>query len=149
MIVTIPDDAVYQAVQYAMSKNVPVIVFNSGLRYAQQLGLTRVMQDDYEAGRMLALELYNRHYSQPLCVHVSTQNDLDLPVINYRIEGITSVFNSTPTLMRAYKNDNRDEAIQKIRQALQSNQYDSIIAMGGAVSNKAFKNKNHVVHHHD
>lgn len=136
LIVTIPDEAVYQAVEHAMSKNVPVIVFNSGLQYAQQLGLTRVMQDDVEAGHMLARALYNRNYTRPLCVHISSQNDLDQPVIDNRVQGITSVFGSTPTMMTVYKNDNQQQALNTIRQSLMSNEFDSIIAMGGTVSKR-------------
>lgn len=139
LIVTIPDEAVYQAVEHAMSKNVPVIVFNSGLQYAQQLGLTRVMQDDVEAGNMLARALHNRNYSRPLCIHISSQNDLDQPVIDNRVQGITSVFGATPTMMTVYKNDNQQQAINTIRQSLKSNEFDSVIAMGGTVSEKERK----------
>ncbi|KAI7874924.1 hypothetical protein K492DRAFT_211261 [Lichtheimia hyalospora FSU 10163] len=131
LIVTIPDEAVYRAVQHAMSKNVPVIVFNSGLEYAQKLGLTRVMQDDFEAGHMLMSALYERNYSRPLCLHVSSQHDLDKPIIDLRIQGITSIIGTTPNLTTVQSNDNPDAAIKTIRESLQNNEFDSIIALGG------------------
>lgn len=119
-----------------MSKNVPVIVFNSGLDYARKLGLTRVLQDDVEAGNLLGKELYNAKFSRPLAVQLSS---LDDGTSERRRLGIQQAIGQAPGLLKIFEASNVTAVstpAQFVRDAFLSNPvaYDSIISLGGSVS---------------
>ncbi|CEP15224.1 hypothetical protein [Parasitella parasitica] len=77
IIVSIPNQDVLDAVRYAMSHNIPVIVYNAGLVYAEQLGLTRIMLHNYETGQFVGQELVKRDAvgSEPELMAISDFND--------------------------------------------------------------------------
>ncbi|EPB87482.1 RGC/RGC protein kinase [Mucor circinelloides 1006PhL] len=134
IIASIPNDNVFEAIQYAVSKNVPVIVFNSGLDYARKLGLTRVLQDDVEAGNLLGKELYNAKFSRPLAVQLSS---LDDGTSERRRLGIQQAIGQAPGLLKIFEASNVTAVstpAQFVRDAFLSNPvaYDSIISLGGS-----------------
>ncbi|KAI8391178.1 uncharacterized protein BYT42DRAFT_602084 [Radiomyces spectabilis] len=132
LIVTIPNDDVFEAVEYALRKNVPVIVFNTGLEYAQRLGLTRVLQDDAEAGQKLASELVRRGYNRPLVIRLAT---LDQKTFESRMNGIRAVMRSEPDVLSLPLFNNTLQPIMQIKQAVSSNNtYDSVVSLGGSVA---------------
>ncbi|KAI8644223.1 hypothetical protein BD408DRAFT_401184 [Parasitella parasitica] len=135
IITSIPNDSVFQAVEYAVAKNIPVIVFNTGLDYARQLGLTRVLQDDVEAGNMLGEELYNANFSKPLAVQLSSLDDY---TSKRRRLGIEQAIGYSPTVLKIYEASNMsavNRPVQLVRDAFLSNAgaYDSIISLGGSL----------------
>lgn len=77
IILTIPNDQVFEATQYALEHDIPVLVFNTGLDYAKRLGLTRVLQDDQEAATMLGQELRQRGYERPLVIQLGDHQQLE------------------------------------------------------------------------
>lgn len=134
IIASIPNDLVFEAIQYAHSKHVPVIVFNSGLDYAKNLGLARVMQDDFEAGLLLGQQIQLQNFSRPLAVHLS---NMGKNTVNLRINGIQKailgneigVLNLTETLTNSTFTPTR-----LITDKFKNGYYDSIISLGGSVS---------------
>ncbi|KAL9558812.1 hypothetical protein MBANPS3_000712 [Mucor bainieri] len=134
IIASIPNESVFKAIQYAISKHVPVIVFNAGLDYALQLGLTRVLQDDVEAGNLLGEELYNAKFSRPLAVQLSS---LDSGTSERRRLGIQQAIGRAPALLEIYQDANITAVstpAQFVRDAFLSNPgaYDSIVSLGGS-----------------
>lgn len=111
-------------------------MFNAGLDYALQLGLTRVLQDDVEAGNLLGEQLYNAHFSKPLAVQLSS---LDNGTSERRRWGIQQAIGHAPALLNIYQDSNVTAAstpAQFVRDAFLSNPgaYDSIVSLGGSVS---------------
>ncbi|KAG2235247.1 hypothetical protein INT48_004714 [Thamnidium elegans] len=133
IIASIPNNLVFEAIQYANSKRVPIIVFNSGLEYAKSLGLARVMQDDVEAGLLIGQSIENVNFSRPLVVHLS---NMDHKTINLRINGIQKamlgkklgVLNITETLTNS-----TFTPVQLISDTFKNGLYDSIISLGGSM----------------
>lgn len=110
-------------------------MFNSGLDYAKKLGLTRVLQDDIEAGIMLGQELYNANFSKPLTVQLSS---LDDDTSKRRRLGIQQAIGHEPELLKISEVSNvsaTNTPAQFVRDAFLSNPgaYDSIISLGGSV----------------
>ncbi|KAI8997001.1 hypothetical protein BDB01DRAFT_13819 [Pilobolus umbonatus] len=133
IITSIVSDEVYEAVQYALKRKIPVIVFNSGSEYAQSLGLTRVLQDNYEAGVMIGTELSKRNILQPLIVQMDS---LDKMTAENRIRGIKSAINSSPTILKLSEPFN-NSSITMTKMItdhfyLNANMFDSIISLGGS-----------------
>lgn len=110
-------------------------MFNSGLDYARKLGLTRVLQDDIEAGNMLGEELYKANFSKPLTVQLSS---LDDDTSERRRLGIQQAIGHDPALLKVFEASNvsaMNTPVQFVRDAFLSNPgaYDSIISLGGSV----------------
>lgn len=124
----------YDAVKYALNKAVPVIVFNAGLDYATSLGLTRVLQNDIEAGIELGQELSKRNYSRPLVVQIAS---FDQRASDRRIIGLQKSLGAVPDILKiSERRNNTVTPEQHVRETFLSKQqqYDSVISIGGAVS---------------
>lgn len=134
IICSIPNDLTYEAVQYAIEKKVPVIVFNSGLKYANMLGLTSVLQNNYEAGLMLGENMVKANASKPLAVKLSTMED---SMNSLRLKGIIqSMLGVVPAILEIPDSlaNGSSAPNQNIIDTFISGDYDSIISMGGSVS---------------
>lgn len=135
IICSIPNDLTYEAVRYAIEKKVPVIVFNSGLKYANMLGLTSVLQNNYEAGIMLGENIVKANGSKPLAVKLASMEDA---MISSRLQGIIqALLGVVPEILEIPDTLANDTFApnQKIIDTFISGDYDSIISMGGSVSN--------------
>lgn len=131
IILTIPNDEVYEGAQYALDHNIPVLVFNTGLDYARKLGLTRILQDDHEAGTMLGRELRSRGYSKPLVIQLTA---LDNKAFATRLESFTNAVQSRPTLLELQEYNNTAQPMIKVRDTFLTNgTFDSIVSLGGSV----------------
>lgn len=129
---TIPNDEVFEAAKYALEKNIPVMVFNTGLNYARELGLSRVLQEDDEAVSLLAHELKDRGYSKPLVLQLA---DLDDRAFEARFASLRSVFGEAPVLLPLIDYNNTAQPMVRVRDTFLSNKtFDCIISLGGSVS---------------
>ncbi|KAG0191348.1 hypothetical protein DFQ28_000361 [Apophysomyces sp. BC1034] len=132
IILTIPNDGLLGAIHYALQKNVPIIVFNTGLEYAQQLGLTRVLQDDEEAGLILGQELKRRGYSRPLAVQFP---GLDDSSCRQRLMGIRRVIQNDPFVLSLSDYGTFAQPVAEIRNYFIANSsFDSLISLGGSIT---------------
>jgi DNA-binding LacI/PurR family transcriptional regulator len=114
-----------------MSKNIPVIVFNAGLEYAEQLGLTRVLMKNRETGSYVGNELLRRGFKYPLIIQTSHFKDTSF---NNRYQGITDALGYRPSLFNIEDYNNTARSIAQVRDLyLNSTQYDSIVSLGGVV----------------
>lgn len=119
------------AVQYAMSNNIPVIVYNTGLVYAKQLGLTRVMLENYETGKFVGEELLKRGYSKPLILQISNIQDISF---SSRYDGVSETLGFKPELMAISDSNDTQKAIAQLENYLQGHDtFDSVISLGGSV----------------
>lgn len=110
----------------------PVIVFNSGLEFAAEIGLNRVLQNDTEAGMILGQELRLRNYSNPLAVQLTSS--IDNVVYNLRMNGISDALGVEGIQRLALWNyNNTNQAIEQVESALLEGNYDSVISLGGTV----------------
>ncbi|KAI9470490.1 MAG: periplasmic binding protein domain-containing protein [Benjaminiella poitrasii] len=131
IIVTIPNAEIVEAIEYAMSKNIPVLVFNAGRIHAQKLGLTRVLQNNQQTGQFIARELHRRGYGRPLVVQISSFDDT---TFDGRYIGISQVLGFTPQLLAATDYNNTKQSVAQVTAHLKENQdFDSIISLGGSV----------------
>lgn len=122
------------AIQYALDKKVPVIVFNSGLEYAKTLGLTRVLQDDMEAGLMIGENLAHGNFTRPLAVQLDS---FDKRASEYRRLGIQNAIGRKPVLLDLVESGNPSTTLDRLVRDvfLQSpGAFDSIVSLGGSVS---------------
>lgn len=122
------------AIQYALDKQVPVIVFNSGLEYAKTLGLTRVLQDDMEAGMMIGENLSHGNFTRPLAVQIAS---FDERVSEHRRLGIQNALGNKPELLDLVESTNGSTTLDKVVQDLflqSPGKFDSIVSLGGSVS---------------
>ncbi|KAI8092857.1 uncharacterized protein BX664DRAFT_96027 [Halteromyces radiatus] len=129
IILSIPDNTVFEAAQYALERNVPMLVFNVGQDYASQLGLTRVLQDNIKGGEMLGKELFQRGYTRPLVIQFSQANDT---ACKERVTGIQSVmidWTSSPVI---FKDNSTLNPASEITRLFNQGDYDSIISLSGA-----------------
>ncbi|ORZ20482.1 hypothetical protein BCR42DRAFT_434868 [Absidia repens] len=130
IILSIPDNTVFEAAQYALERHVPMIVFNVGQDYASQLGLTRVLQDDKKGGELLGQELQQRGYANPLIVQFAQSNDT---ACQDRIEGLQSVMTDTHhTPVMLHDNNSTLSPSAEIIRIYQEGDYDSIVSLSGA-----------------
>jgi ABC-type sugar transport system substrate-binding protein len=116
-----------------MEKKIPVIVFNSGLKYANRLGLTSVLQNNFDAGIMLGQNMVNANVSKPLAVKLSTMEDV---VGELRIKGIIqSMMGVVPGILEISDNASISSytPIRSIIETYLTGGYDSIISLGGSV----------------
>ncbi|KAI9245683.1 hypothetical protein BDA99DRAFT_543582 [Phascolomyces articulosus] len=131
IILTIPNDEIFEATQYALDNNIPVLVFNTGLQYAKRLGLTRILQDDHEAATMLGRELQRRGFSKPLVIHLE---GLDNQTFENRFAGLRDAIDNEPTLLNLHDYNNTAQPLIKVRDTFLSNgSYDSIVSLGGSI----------------
>ncbi|KAF7727728.1 hypothetical protein EC973_007187 [Apophysomyces ossiformis] len=133
IILTIPDDGgLLDAIHYALAKNVPIIVFNTGLDYAKALGLTRVLQDDEEAGLMLGQELRRRGYTRPLAVQFP---GLDNASCQLRLSGIRRVIQNEPSVLSLSDYGTFAQPVAEIRDYFLANSsFDSLVSLGGSIT---------------
>lgn len=131
IILSIPDNTVFEAAQYARERQVPMIVFNVGQEYASQLGLTRVLQDDQKGGEILGQALSQRGYARPLIVQFAQSNDT---ACKDRVAGLhrTMAVASKPIMLQ--DNNSTVNPANEITRMYQQGDYDSIISLSGAVS---------------
>ncbi|KAI8335894.1 hypothetical protein BC941DRAFT_429688 [Chlamydoabsidia padenii] len=132
IITTIPDDEVYEAVKYAKSKGVPVVVYDTGEHYSYQLGLTRVLQSDWDVGVMVAQQLIKDGYNKPLAIsHIE-----NLVNETYaRLDAITKTLHpngSQVTLLRP--TDSSSTTLKRVQEYFLSGQFDSLVSLGGMTS---------------
>jgi DNA-binding LacI/PurR family transcriptional regulator len=122
-----------QPIQYAMSKNISVLVINSGMQYARELGLTRIMQNNYEGGKYVGDELVQRGYSKPVILHISTVSET---TFDTRVRNISDAIGSRPDTLAITDFINTEQSTQDIITQLTASNatYDSIISLGGDVS---------------
>lgn len=135
IITSIPNQASFEAIQYALSKKVPLIVFNSGLQYAQQLGLARVLQDDQEAGLMLGEKIYaNGKFTKLLVVQLANMEE----GISYlRMKGITSAIGREAAGVLKIADNTVNSTFNPahlVSETFLKGAYDSVISLGGSVS---------------
>ncbi|KAI8146513.1 hypothetical protein BJV82DRAFT_710612 [Fennellomyces sp. T-0311] len=131
IILTIPNDEIFEATQYALDSNIPVLVFNTGLQYAQRLGLTRILQDDHEAATMLGQELRKRGYSKPLVIQLS---GLDNQTFENRFAGLRDAIDGEPALLPLHDYNNTAQPLVKVRDTFLSNgTFDSVVSLGGSI----------------
>lgn len=132
IILTIPNDQVFEATQYALEHDIPVLVFNTGLDYAKRLGLTRVLQDDQEAATMLGQELRQRGYERPLVIQLG---DLDNTTFYHRFDSLQNVLDHQAVLLPLHDYNNTAQPLIQVRDTFLSNgTFDSIVSLGGSVS---------------
>ncbi|KAI8968049.1 hypothetical protein BDF20DRAFT_205332 [Mycotypha africana] len=130
IIVTIPNQEVLEAVKYAISKNIPVLVYSAGLEYAEQLGLTRILLRNRDSGYEIARELLRRGYTNPLVIQISTIDDV---TFGSRLLGIGDVFGKQPDLLVISDENDTIQSINTLTDHLIKNtQYDSVISLGGS-----------------
>ena len=114
-----------------MSNNIPVIVYNTGLAYAEELGLTRVMLKNYETGKFVGEELLKRGYSRPLILQISNIQDISF---SSRYDGVSETLGFKPELMTISDSNDTQKAITQLRNYLQDHDiFDSVISLGGSV----------------
>lgn len=131
IIVTIPNEDVLEAVEYAISHGIPVIVYNAGLAYAERLGLTRVMIDNFETGKYIANELKNRGYNRPLVLQITNIQDTSF---SSRYHGVSETLGFEPELMAISDSNDTQKAIAQLTNYVeQHTSFDSIISLGGYV----------------
>ena len=131
LIVTIPNQLVFETIKEAVEDGMHVIVFNTGLEYAKQLGLTRVLQPDNKSSEMLAQELKRRNYSRPLAVQITSSNSpLDDNTFNARADGLSTLLNHTIDVISVKEAD----PSTVVSKALLKGNYDSVVSLGGMVS---------------
>ncbi|KAI7854345.1 hypothetical protein BDC45DRAFT_509239 [Circinella umbellata] len=131
IILTIPNDEIFEAAQYALSNNIPLLVFNTGLQYAQRLGLTRILQDDYEAATMLGQELRSRGFSRPLVIQLA---GIDIQTFENRFAGLRDAIDTEPGLLPLHDYNNTAQPLMKVRDTFLSNDsFDSIVSLGGSI----------------
>lgn len=130
IICSIPNEITYEAVKYAVQMKIPVIVFNSGLKYANRLGLTSVLQNNFDAGVMLGENMVKANVTKPLAIKLNTMED---GASNLRLQGITqSMMGIVPGILEI--SDNSSYAPTKsIVDTYINGGYDSIISLGGSV----------------
>ncbi|ORZ06727.1 periplasmic binding protein-like I [Absidia repens] len=99
IITTITDLTVLEAVKYAKSKGIPVVVYNTGELYSYALGLTRVLQSDLKVGIMVAQQLQKHGFNRTLAI--SHKKNIEGET-NARLEAIAKFLNNDPypVLMR-------------------------------------------------
>lgn len=132
IILTIPNDEVFEGAQYALDHNIPVLVFNTGLDYARRLGLTRVLQDDHEAGTMLGRELRSRGYTRPLVIQLT---GLDNKAFIDRLESFSNAMQAKPVLLELREYNNTAQPLVKVRDTFLTNgTFDSVVSLGGSVN---------------
>ena len=132
MIVSIPNQEIYDAVKEATKTGIPIIVFNTGMEYAQKLGLMRVLQSDRESAEMMANELKRRNYTRPLAVQITSSGNLDERTFSNRANGITQYLGQ-PIDILSVTND-FEKAVNDVENTFSSGSYDSIISLGGLVT---------------
>jgi DNA-binding LacI/PurR family transcriptional regulator len=119
-------------VKYALSRHIPVIVFNTGLKYARQLGLTGVVLQNQQSGEFIGKELLKRGYSKPLVLRVAA---FDSTTFDARFNGLTTALGYTPDLVTIQGQNNTEESITLVKSQLaNSSKYDSIMSLSGSVS---------------
>ncbi|ORY98558.1 hypothetical protein BCR43DRAFT_543258 [Syncephalastrum racemosum] len=131
IIMTIPNDEVFEAAKYALEKNIPVMVFNTGLNYAKELGLSRVLQEDDEAVTLLAHQLKARGYYKPLVLQLA---DLDDRAFEARYNSLRGVFGEAPVLLPLIDYNNTAQPMVRVRDTFLANKtYDCIVSLGGSI----------------
>lgn len=130
IILTIPDDTVFDAAKYALNKNIPMIVFNTGKDYATQLGLTRVLIDDKNGGELLGQQLYDKGFRSPLIFQSSNPEDMASKERLLGIQNTMKIF-TTPIFIKL--NNNTIDPATEIKQLFQKGNHDSIISLSGSV----------------
>ncbi|KAI7847844.1 hypothetical protein BDC45DRAFT_336886 [Circinella umbellata] len=129
MIVSIPNQEIYETVKEATKTGIPIIVFNTGMEYAQKLGLIRVLQSDKKSAETMANELKRRNYTRPLAVQITSSRDLDEKTFSTRANGI-SQYLGRPIDILSVTTD-FDKALIEVENTFSSGSYDSIISLGG------------------
>lgn len=128
---TIPNEDVLEAVKYAVSQHIPVIAYNAGHAYAEKLGLTRVMIENFETGKYIAKELMNRGYNRPLVLQITTIKDTSF---SSRYQGASETLGFEPELMAISDSNDTQKAIAQLTSYLeQYTSFDSVISLGGYV----------------
>jgi DNA-binding LacI/PurR family transcriptional regulator len=142
IIASIPSDDVYHSIKKAVQANIPVIVFNSGLKYAESLGLTRILQNDEHAGSIMGEELKKRNCSKPLLVKMSS---LEKATSEERILGLSHILGDPLSFIEIKETDNLASQINAVKNAVLASKesFDSIISLGGSVTIR-FKYINYV-----
>lgn len=138
IICSIPNLQVYKSIQYAISKNVPVIVFNSGLEYAKTLGLTRVMQDDFEAGLLIGQHILKGNFTKPLAVQFSS---MEKESSTQRLNGFQQAMSRKEMDVLKITDNVTNSTFtpaQLIADTFRNGKYDSIVSLGGSVSSSSF-----------
>ncbi|KAI8636414.1 periplasmic binding protein-like I [Parasitella parasitica] len=131
IIVSIPNQDVLAAVRYAMSHNIPVIVYNAGLEYAKQLGLTRVMLHNYESGQLVGQELLKRGYSRPLVLQMANIPDISF---TSRYDGVSEAIGMEPELIAISNINDTQKSITQLAAYLEGHDtFDSVVSLGGSV----------------
>ncbi|KAI9275752.1 hypothetical protein BDA99DRAFT_601329 [Phascolomyces articulosus] len=128
IIVTIPNDDVFKAVQEAQKSGIPIIVYNVGMEYAKTLGLSRVLQSDRQSSEMMATELKRRNCSRPLGVQITSSGSLDEQTFGARARGISQFLGHAIDVLSVY---NMNNAVDDVVQAFDNGTYDSLISLGG------------------
>ncbi|CAO3621699.1 unnamed protein product [Cunninghamella blakesleeana] len=131
IILTIPDDTVFDAAKYALSQNIPMIVFNTGKEYATQLGLTRVLMDDKKGGELLGQQLYDKGFRSPLIFQTSHPEDV---ASKERLLGIQNTMKTITTPIFIKLNNYTIDPATEIKQLFQKENHDSIISLSGSNS---------------
>jgi hypothetical protein len=110
-----------------------VVVFNTGEQYSLPLGLTRVLQSDHKVGLMVAQQLKNNGFTNPLVI--SHEENL-VGETDARFDAmVTALPTNNSSIVKLLRPTNSSVAtVDWIYKHFMSGPFDSIVSLGGVVS---------------